>query len=247
LTQSNARPVLYVIHGGRLTDIAVRNAKARDRAFKKADGRGLCLLVQPNGAKWWRFRYRWDGKERMLSVGTYPDTSLAEARQERELCRKDLSNGVNPAVRRAAQYLPERTYNNATWALETYVYPEMGTRQISSITTSELLAVLKKIESKGLLETARRTKLVVVLTNLRKLASRNPAAPNARPNAWLGLLSRFQRALRGSASGRKKPRLWENFTALLEFDNVAARCWIARGLMRTGGDIIQCGSASVAS
>ena len=102
--------MLFVIHGGRLTDIAVRNAKARDRALKKADGRGLCLLVQPNGAKWWRFRYRWDGKEQMLSVGTYPDTSLAEARQERELCRKDLSNGLNPAVRRATHDLPERTF-----------------------------------------------------------------------------------------------------------------------------------------
>lgn len=173
----------YVIHGGRLTDIAVRKLRARSRAFKQADGRGLCLLVQPNGAKWWRFRYRWDGKEQMLSLGTYPDTSLAEARQERELCRNDLSNHVNPAVRRATESLPERTfkavaehwlsvldkkvrqgkrsrktYNKAKWALETYVFPEVGPRQINSITTPELLAVLKKIESKGLLETARRTK-----------------------------------------------------------------------------------------
>ncbi|MFL6599914.1 MAG: Arm DNA-binding domain-containing protein [Steroidobacteraceae bacterium] len=61
-----------------LTDIAVRNARARDRAYKLSDGRGLCLLVQPNGSKWWRFRYDWDGKEKMLSMGTYPDTSLAD-------------------------------------------------------------------------------------------------------------------------------------------------------------------------
>ncbi len=54
-----------------LTDIAIRNARSRDRAYKLSDGRGLCLLVQPNGSKWWRFRYDWDGKEKMLSMGTY--------------------------------------------------------------------------------------------------------------------------------------------------------------------------------
>jgi hypothetical protein len=64
-----------------LADIAVRNARARDRAYKLADGRGLCLLVQPNGSKWWRFRYDWDSKEKMLSVGTDPNTSLADARK----------------------------------------------------------------------------------------------------------------------------------------------------------------------
>ena len=53
-----------------LTDVGIRNARARDRAYKLADGRGLCLLVQPSGSKWWRFRYEWAGKERMLSMGT---------------------------------------------------------------------------------------------------------------------------------------------------------------------------------
>ena len=62
-----------------LTDTAVRQARARDRAYKLADGRGLTLLIQPNGSKWWRFRYRWAGAERMLSLGTYPDMPLAVA------------------------------------------------------------------------------------------------------------------------------------------------------------------------
>jgi hypothetical protein len=70
-----------------LTDVAVRNARTRDRAYKLSDGRGLCRLVQPNGSKWWRFRYEWAGKEKMLSVGTYPDTSLAEARNRRDDAR----------------------------------------------------------------------------------------------------------------------------------------------------------------
>src|SRR5437879_12807724 len=62
-----------------LTDTAVRQARARDRAYKVADGRGLTLLIQPNGSKWWRFRYRSPGAERMLSMGTYPDMPLAVA------------------------------------------------------------------------------------------------------------------------------------------------------------------------
>ena len=60
-----------------LTDIAVRTARPRERVYRLNDGRGLSLLIQPTGAKWWRFRYRWEGRELMLSLGTYPDTPLA--------------------------------------------------------------------------------------------------------------------------------------------------------------------------
>lgn len=63
-----------------LTDTAVRLAKPRDRAYRLSDGRGLCLLIQPSGSKWWRLRYRFQGAEQMLSLGTYPDISLSEAR-----------------------------------------------------------------------------------------------------------------------------------------------------------------------
>lgn len=180
-TQSKVRPLQ--LFGGRLTDLAVKNARARDRAYKKGDGRGLCLLVQPNGAKWWRFRYRWAGKEQMLSLGTYPDTSLADARKEREKARQDLANDINPADARRTASAPERTFEavarhwlaklakkvrlgkrsvktlkKATWALETYVFPLIGTKHIGSIESHQLLAVLKKIEDLGLLETARRTR-----------------------------------------------------------------------------------------
>ena len=167
-----------------LTDIAVRNARARDRAYKLSDGRGLCLLVQPNGAKWWRFRYEWDGKEKMLSMGTYPDTSLADARKRRDEARRKLEAGTDPgAERRLTEDAPDRTFEavaqhylagmerkvllkkrspatlrKARWALRDYVFPDMGSKPIDSISSQELLAVLKKIETKGLLETARRTK-----------------------------------------------------------------------------------------
>jgi integrase len=167
-----------------LTDIAVRNARSRDRAYKLADGRGLCLLVQPNGAKWWRFRYDWDGKEKMLSMGTYPDTSLADARKRRDEARQKIEAGTDPgAQRRLTEGAPERTFEavaqhylagmerkvllkkrspatlrKARWALRDYVFPFVGAKPIDSISSQELLAALKKIETKGLLETARRTK-----------------------------------------------------------------------------------------
>ncbi len=64
-----------------LTDRAIQTAKPRDRAYKLTDGRGLCLLVQPNGSKWWRYRYRFERAEKMLSLGTYPDVPLILARE----------------------------------------------------------------------------------------------------------------------------------------------------------------------
>jgi integrase len=167
-----------------LTDTAVRQARPRERVYRLNDGRGLVLLIQPNGSKWWRFRYRWQGIEQMLSMGTYPDTPLLEARARRDVARQQLAKGIDPGAERrrggdpvdrsfrgvAQHWLAGleklmragkrsgKTFKKAKWALENYVYPEMGSRAINSIRPSELLPVLKKIETEGLLETARRTK-----------------------------------------------------------------------------------------
>jgi len=167
-----------------LTDVAVRTARARECTYRLLDGRGLCLLVQPNGSKWWRFRYRWQGREQMLSLGTYPDTPLGEARKQRDAAHEKLAQGVNPSAERKVTKTPVdrtfegvarhflavllksvqaskrsiKTYNKATWALETYIFPDMGTEDIGTIRAPQLLPVLKKIETAGLLETARRTK-----------------------------------------------------------------------------------------
>ena len=167
-----------------LTDTAVRNARPRERAYKLSDGRGLCLLIQPNGSKWWRFRYYWEGAEQMLSFGTYPDTPLFEARNRREAARQSIAGGIDPgAARRAKREAKDNTFESvadhylaqlekhvrekkrsdqtlrkARWALHTYIYPDLGRRPIGTITPQELLVTLKKIETKGLLETARRTK-----------------------------------------------------------------------------------------
>ena len=83
-----------------LTDIAMRQAKARDRAYKLADGSGLCLLVQLNGSKWWRYRYRFWGREKMLAVGVYPGTSLSQARAPAAEARKLLDAGKDPGAER---------------------------------------------------------------------------------------------------------------------------------------------------
>jgi hypothetical protein len=167
-----------------LTDTAVRLARPRERVYRLNDGRGLCLLIQPNGAKWWRFRYRWQGREQMLSMGTYPDTPLIEARKQRDTARQQLAQGINPAAERQQKrnvidrsfegvakhwlagirqlVLAGRrsmdTYDKAKRQLETYVLPLLGREDVSSIRPSQLLPVLKRIEAKGLLETARRTK-----------------------------------------------------------------------------------------
>ncbi len=83
-----------------LTDRAIQTAKPRDRAYKLTDGRGLCLLVQPNGSKWWRYRYRFERAEKMLSLGTYPDVPLILARERCHEARRLLALGKDPAAER---------------------------------------------------------------------------------------------------------------------------------------------------
>ncbi len=77
-----------------LTDTAVRNAKPAEKAQKLADEKGLFLLINPNGTKYWRQKYRFDGKEKLLAHGVYPDVSLKDAREKRDAARKLLANGV---------------------------------------------------------------------------------------------------------------------------------------------------------
>jgi hypothetical protein len=83
-----------------LSDSKVRTLKPKDKLYKVADERGLVLLVMPNGSKLWRFRYRIDGKEQMLSLGVYPDITLADARARRDEMRRQVALGQNPAVQR---------------------------------------------------------------------------------------------------------------------------------------------------
>jgi len=163
-----------------LTDTRIRTAKPARKPQKLFDGGGLFLLVGPTGGKLWRLKYRFGGIEKLLAIGTYPQTSLAEARQKRDEARVLLEKGIDPGDTKKAQKAAEtqetetfeviaREWHNkfsSSWAdshgskiirrLELYVFPWLGSRPIRAITAPELLTVLRRIESKGTLETAHR-------------------------------------------------------------------------------------------
>ncbi len=155
--------------------------KIVDGSYKMADGGGMFLLVQPNGGKWWRLKYRFGGKEKLLSFGTYPDVTLADARARRDAARKLLANGVDPgAVKQAqkaasvalaensfeiiarewfAKHSPNWQENHSSKILARLVndvFPWIGARTIGEITAPALLAVVRRIETRGALETAHR-------------------------------------------------------------------------------------------
>src|SRR5450631_2164668 len=87
----------------KLTELAVRKAKPGDRPVRLFDGGGMYLEVQPSGSKWWRHKFRFGGKEKLLSLGVYPETSLAEARRRRQEARDLLARGIDPGIVRKAQ------------------------------------------------------------------------------------------------------------------------------------------------
>ena len=164
-----------------LTDTAIRAAKARPKQFKMTDGGGLFVLVRPSGGKLWQLKYRYMGKEQLLSLGQYPDVGLKEAREGRDKARKQMAAGLNPAFekkRKAAaasvsaantfkavadEYVDKRereglkdiTTAKAKWLLA-LLEPAIGSRPIADIEPYELLAVLKKVELSGRHETAKR-------------------------------------------------------------------------------------------
>jgi integrase len=164
-----------------LTDIAVRNAKPdNSKSIRLKDERGLYLEISPAGGKWWRLRYWFKGKENRLSLGVYPDITLKEARERRDEARKLLANGIDPSIARKAQLssvsADQETFQiiaeewfakfKHTWTENTAetiierlrkdIFPFIGGRPIREITAPELLAVLRRIESRGAVETSRR-------------------------------------------------------------------------------------------
>jgi integrase len=164
-----------------LTDKSARNAKPAEQPYKLADGAGMYLLVQPNGAKYWRLKYRFASKERLLALGVFPAVSLAEAREQRAGAKAMLRKGQDPgharkqerhaallsagnALEGIAREWVEKQRNRWTpdhaarvlGSLEEEIFPELGARPIDAISAPELLAALRKIEHRGALETAQR-------------------------------------------------------------------------------------------
>lgn len=165
---------------GKLTDIAIRSAKARATAYKLTDGGGLHLYITPAGAKLWRLRYERNGKEQLLSLGKYPDVTLAEARDKRGDSKKVLRAGGDPAVeiRRAAAGAEGETFetiarawhkaNLPRWSpkhgadvlatLKKDIFPALGAEPLNSITPPMVLEALREIEERGAVETAHRVR-----------------------------------------------------------------------------------------
>ena len=170
-----------------LTALDIKQAKPASKPHKLADGGGLYLLVNPNGSKWWRWDYRIAGKRKTLSMGTYPETTLAEAREKHGAARKLLAQGADPSADRqgakrqrveaqqtaadtfevvtrewmAREHpkLAEVTANKNRWLFETFLFPEIGHLPLTAITPRVLLDALRKIEAAGKQETARRAKI----------------------------------------------------------------------------------------
>ncbi|MGO9446410.1 MAG: tyrosine-type recombinase/integrase [Thiobacillaceae bacterium] len=164
-----------------LTDTAIRNAKPAGKPMKLTDEKGLFLLVTPTGGKWWRLKYRFDRKEKMLSLGVYPEVGLKDARDSRDEARKLLANGIDPSENRKAQKTARTELagnsfeavarewfakQSPGWVkghadkviarLETNIFPWLGSRPIGEITAPDLLQSLRRIEARGALETAHR-------------------------------------------------------------------------------------------
>jgi integrase len=160
-----------------LTDTAVRNAKPREKPYKLSDSGALYLLISPGGSKLWRFKYRVEGKEKLLALGAYPEIPLKQARDRRDDARRLLANGVDPGVKRqvekaaagdtfeaiAREWFAKFSVNWATShsekvirRLELDLFPWLGSRPIREVTPPELLDCLRRIEGRGAVDTAHR-------------------------------------------------------------------------------------------
>jgi len=100
-----------------LTDVTVRRAKGRTGPYKLTDGRGLYVLVRPDGARYWRLDYRWSGKRRTLALGVYPTVSLLEAREKRDRAKKQLASGIDPSAQRKLEKTASKVASGNTFRL----------------------------------------------------------------------------------------------------------------------------------
>ncbi len=167
-----------------LTDRTIQNLKPGPRPYKKADGLGMLLLVNPDGSKYWRFRYRFDGKDKSLALGVYPDVTLKRAREKRTEARALLDRGVDPLAARRTDRIERRTKaattfeavslewlgkQRAKWSdshanivqslLERDLFPSLGSFPMGEITPPLMLDTLRKIEARGALVTLSKARI----------------------------------------------------------------------------------------
>lgn len=187
-----------------LTNTAVHAAKGKEKPYKLSDARGLHMLVTPQGSKLWRWAYRFEGKQKLMALGAYPDVSLAQAREGADAARKRLATGADPMEQRKAekiarQFAVENSFSNVArlwwegWRaartshhadyvlrrLEADVFPAIGARPVGEIEAPELVRMAKTIESRGAVDIAKRAlqtcSQIFRYAIAHGLAARNPA------------------------------------------------------------------------
>jgi len=153
-----------------LSDTTIKNTKPAAKPFKLSDEKGMFLLINPSGSKLWRLKYRWEGKEKLLALGAYPDVSLKAARTKRDELRAQLAAGIDPgAVRKAEKLATADTFeaiarewhatHAAKWStghasdilarMEKNLFPWLGERPLIELKAPEILAVLRRTEARG--------------------------------------------------------------------------------------------------
>ena len=189
----------------KLTELGIKKSKSSIKEKKLYDGKGLYLLLHTNGSKYWRVKYRFLSKEKVFSLGVWPNISLTEARKIRNEVKIVLKSGQDPNVVKnnillnkqvdqlntfkavADEWLlikekewKQNNFQDVKRAIENHLYPDLGHRPLSEITSAELLLVLKKIEGQGKYEATRRARqkceAIFRYANLSQRCENNPAS-----------------------------------------------------------------------
>lgn len=169
-----------------LTDTVIRKAAVREKKYRLADGGGMYLEIHPNGSRYWRLKYRFDGKEKVLALGVYPHVSLKDARAKRDSVKVRLADGIDPNDARKAEkrtrklnaensfeavgrewhakFSPDLSESHAKRnlrRLEKHIFPYIGSNPIGTLEPPDILDALHRIERKGTIETAHRVRVLV--------------------------------------------------------------------------------------
>jgi integrase len=203
-----------------LTDVAIRREKSGPTPRKLFDFGGLYLLLNPDGSRWWRFKYRIFGREKLLSLGVYPEITLKRARDRRDEARRLIADGVDPALKRQAEKqaagenfesvarewlklqedkLTPGSLGRERDRLEDFIFPYLGKRPIAQIKAPELLSALRRVEARGTIETAHRTKSVC-----------------SRVFRYAIATGRAERDVAADLKGALRPAITRNFPSITE-------------------------------
>jgi hypothetical protein len=156
-----------------LTNTAIKNAKPKEKAYKITDEKGMLLLVKPKGGKYFRLNYRMHGKQKTLALGVYPDTSLAQARDKRDIARKKIAEGIDPMVEKKTESnlfkdvalkwfkskqrtIEESTHKKKLRRFDLHVFPLLGHLTIGAVKSPDVLRVVKPLIAKLQLDSAHR-------------------------------------------------------------------------------------------